>query len=43
MDYGLPSFCWRNNMSYKFERLEVWQLAVEYIDLIYTIAELLPK
>jgi four helix bundle protein len=30
-------------MSYKFERLEVWQLALEYIDLIYTIAEKLPR
>ncbi len=30
-------------MSYKFERLEVWQLALEYIDLIYSIAEKLPR
>lgn len=30
-------------MSYKFERLEVWQLAVEYTDLIYDIAEQLPR
>ena len=29
-------------MAYKFERLEVWQLALEYTDLIYTIAEQLP-
>jgi hypothetical protein len=28
-------------MTYKFEKLEVWQLAVEYIDMIYKIAELL--
>jgi hypothetical protein len=26
-------------MTYKFERLEVWQLAVEYTDMIYAIAE----
>jgi len=30
-------------MGYKFERLEVWQLALEYIDLIYSIAEKLPR
>ena len=30
-------------MAYKFEKLEVWQMAVEYIELIYKIAELLPK
>lgn len=30
-------------MGYKFERLEVWQLALEYIDLIYAIAEQLPR
>lgn len=29
-------------MAYKFERLEVWQLAVEYTDLIHVIAEQLP-
>jgi UDP-2-acetamido-3-amino-2,3-dideoxy-glucuronate N-acetyltransferase len=28
---------------HKFEKLEVWQLAVEYADLCYTIAEKLPK
>jgi four helix bundle protein len=28
---------------YKFEKLEVWQLALEYIDLIYEIAEKLPE
>ncbi len=27
---------------YKFEKLEVWQLAVEYIDLVYEIADQLP-
>lgn len=30
-------------MGYKFERLEVWQLALEYIDVIYTIGEQLPR
>ena len=30
-------------MAYKFEKLEVWQLALEYIDMIYKVAELLPK
>jgi four helix bundle protein len=30
-------------MSYKFEKLEVWQLAVEYIVCIYRVAEELPK
>jgi four helix bundle protein len=33
----------RGKMTYKFEQLEVWQLAVEYIDLIYKIAEGLPR
>lgn len=27
---------------HKFERLEVWRLAVEYVDLCYAIAERLP-
>jgi len=26
-------------MTYKFEQLEVWQLALEYSDLIYALAE----
>jgi four helix bundle protein len=30
-------------MAFKFERLEVWQLALEYIDLSYQIAEQLPR
>ena len=30
-------------MGYKFERLEVWQLAMEYVDAIYAIAEQLPR
>jgi len=30
-------------MPFKFERLEVWQLALEYIDLIYEIAHQLPR
>lgn len=30
-------------MGYKFEKLEVWQLALEYSDLLYGIAERLPR
>jgi four helix bundle protein len=30
-------------IAYKFEKLEVWQLALQYVDLIYEIAEQLPK
>ena len=30
-------------MAYKFEKLEVWQLALSYIDLCYALAEELPK
>ncbi|MBU0496231.1 MAG: four helix bundle protein [Chloroflexi bacterium] len=30
-------------MAYKFERLEVWQLALEYVDLVYAIGEQLPR
>jgi four helix bundle protein len=30
-------------MSFKFEKLEVWQLALSYIDLIYSIGDKLPK
>ena len=30
-------------MAYKFERLEVWKLALEYLDLLYEIAERLPR
>jgi four helix bundle protein len=30
-------------MTFKFERLEVWQLAIEYIDLIYELGNQLPK
>ena len=29
-------------MPFKFERLEVWQLALEYTDLVYEIASELP-
>jgi hypothetical protein len=28
---------------HKFERLEVWQLAIEYVDTCYEIADELPK
>lgn len=30
-------------MSFKFEKLEVWQSALDYSDLIYEITERLPK
>ena len=30
-------------MPFKFEKLEVWQLSLAYIDLIYGIAEELPR
>lgn len=30
-------------MPFKFEKLEVWQLALNYIDLIYEIAGRLPR
>ena len=29
-------------MSYKFEKLEVWTLSLEYGDIIYEVAGLLP-
>ena len=29
-------------MPFKFEKLEVWQLALDYVDLIYEIADQLP-
>ncbi len=30
-------------MAYKFEQLEVWQLAMGYIDAVYSLAEKLPR
>lgn len=30
-------------MAYKFEKLEVWQLSLEYTDLIYEVAHKLPR
>ena len=30
-------------MTYKFEQLEVWKIALDYIDLIYKLAENLPR
>lgn len=30
-------------MTFKFEKLEVWNLALDYIDLIYQITDHLPK
>jgi len=30
-------------MTYKFEQLDVWKLSLDYIDLIYKLAENLPR
>ena len=30
-------------MPYKFEQLDVWKLALDYIDLIYEVAQNLPR
>lgn len=30
-------------MAFKFEKLEVWQLALDYVDLTYELTEALPK
>jgi four helix bundle protein len=30
-------------MPYKFEQLDVWTLALDYIDLVYKVAESLPR
>jgi four helix bundle protein len=30
-------------MPFKFENLEIWHLAIEYVDLVYTLTECLPK
>jgi four helix bundle protein len=30
-------------MPFKFEKLEVWRMAMEYIDTIYLVAEKLPR
>jgi four helix bundle protein len=30
-------------MPFKFEKLEVWHLALDYIDVVYDIAERLPR
>jgi len=30
-------------MSFKFEKLEVWQMAMDYLDVVYEVAYLLPK
>ena len=29
-------------MPFKFEKLEVWQLALDYVDAVYEVAERLP-
>src|SRR5215203_6497967 len=30
-------------MTYKFEQLDVWKLALDYIDIVYKVAENLPR
>jgi four helix bundle protein len=30
-------------MTYKFEKLEIYQLALDYLDLIYALADKLPR
>ena len=30
-------------MPFKFEKLEVWRLALEYVDLVYALADQLPR
>ncbi len=30
-------------MTFKFEKLEVWQLSLDYLDTVYVIAEQLPQ
>jgi four helix bundle protein len=30
-------------MTYKFEQLEVWQLALDYIDCVYDLTQYLPR
>ncbi|NIV33597.1 MAG: four helix bundle protein, partial [Anaerolineae bacterium] len=30
-------------MPFKFEKLEVWQLSLEYVDMVYEIAGQLPR
>ncbi len=30
-------------MPYKFEQLDVWKLALDYLDLVYKLAEALPR
>lgn len=33
----------RRGVSFKFEKLEVWELSLQYVDLIYSVAEQLPR
>jgi four helix bundle protein len=30
-------------MTYKFEKLEIYQLSLDYLDLVYNVAEKLPR
>ena len=34
---------WEQGMTYKFEQLDVWKLSLDYIDLIYKLAENFPR
>ncbi len=43
MDDGPLTIVESKHMSYKFEQLDVWKLALDYIDLIYKLAENLPR
>jgi four helix bundle protein len=43
MDGGRRTADGGRQPAFKFERLEVWQLALDYIDLIYEIADQLPR
>jgi four helix bundle protein len=40
---GAVLFFILERQMYKFEKLEVWQLALDYVDLIYDIAKELPR
>jgi four helix bundle protein len=38
-----PKWLLGDQMTYKFEKLEVWHLSIEYVDLIYRLAAKLPR
>jgi len=39
----LAAFLEAGPMGFKFEKLDVWKAALDYLDLVYAIAALLPK